>query len=119
MFGFEKLEVWQRAVEFADDVYRMTQQFPDDEKFGLVNQMRRAAVSISSNIAEGSSRESHKEFIRFLQIAYGSLMEVVSQLHIAQRQEFLPNDRARDLYRAGEEIARMISGLKRSLSART
>jgi len=116
MFGFEKLEVWQKSIDFADEVYRITQRFRDYEKFGLAIQMRRAGVSVSSNIAEGSSRESKKEFVRFLQIAYGSLMEVVSQLHIAQRQEFLPNDEARNLYRAAEEIARMISGLKRSLT---
>ena len=62
MFGFEKLEVWQKAVDLADEVYRLTREFPDYEKFGLANQMRRAAVSISSNIAEGSSRESKIDF---------------------------------------------------------
>ena len=117
MFGFEKLDVWQKAIELADDVYRLTRQFPDFEKYGLANQMRRAAVSVSSNIAEGSSRESKRDFIRFLQIAYGSTMEVVSQLHLAQRQEFISQDDARELYRKAEHIARMISGLKRSLNA--
>ncbi len=114
MFGFEKLEVWQKAVDLADEVYRMTREFPDYEKFGLANQMRRAAVSISSNIAEGSSRESKKDFARFLQIAYGSVMELVSQLHIAQRQDFISKEDARKLYLNCQEIARMISGLKRS-----
>ncbi len=115
MFGFEKLDVWQKSVDVADEVYRLTREFPDYEKFGLANQMRRAAVSISSNIAEGSSRESKKDFARFLQLAYGSVMEVVSQLHIAQRQEFISKEDARRLYLNSEEIARMISGLKRSV----
>ncbi|QDV12762.1 hypothetical protein CA51_26480 [Rosistilla oblonga] len=115
MFGFEKLDVWQKSVDLADQVYRLTCEFPDYEKFGLANQMRRAAVSISSNIAEGSARDSKKDFARFLQIAYGSTMEVVSQLHIAQRQEFIAKEDARKLYKDCEEIARMTSGLKRSL----
>ncbi|QDS89012.1 hypothetical protein EC9_32090 [Rosistilla ulvae] len=116
MFGFEKLDVWQKSVDLAADVYRLTREFPDYEKFGLANQMRRAAVSISSNIAEGSARDSKKDFSRFLQIAYGSTMEVVSQLHIAQRQEFIAKEDACKLYKDCEEIARMTSGLKRSLS---
>lgn len=116
MFGFEKLDVWRKSVGLADEVYRLTRNFPDFEKFGLANQIRRAAVSISSNIAEGSGRESKKDFARFLQISYGSVMEVVSQLHVAQRQEFILQEDARDLYESCEEIARMISGLKRSLS---
>ena len=115
MFGFEKLDVWQKSVDVADEVYRLTREFPDYEKFGLANQMRRAAISISANIAEGSSRESKKDFARFLQIAYGSVIEVVSQLHIAQRQDFIPKEDARKLYLNCEEIARMISGLKRSV----
>jgi hypothetical protein len=67
MFGFEKLEVWQRSIEFADAVYSATRSFPADERFGLTNQMRRAAVSISSNIAEGSARISRKDFARFIE----------------------------------------------------
>ena len=78
VFGFEKLYVWQKSVDLADEVYRITRMLPDDEKFGLASQMRRAAVSASSNIAERSSPESRKNFTRFLQIAYGSVMEIVS-----------------------------------------
>ena len=69
MFGFEKLEVWQKAIDFADTVYLVTRHFPADERFGLTNQMRRAAVSISSKIAEGSARISKKDFARFIEIA--------------------------------------------------
>ena len=69
MFNFEKLEVWQKAIDFADLVYNYTRNYPTDERFGLTNQMRRAAVSISSNIAEGTSRMSQTDFARFIEIA--------------------------------------------------
>ena len=111
MFRFEKLDVWKKApratavsaVRFLRNsrrivrltepwhpaVYNITREFPDFERFGLANQLRRAAVSISSNIAEESSRSSNRDFVRFVEIAYGSVMEIVSQLHIAQRQSFV------------------------------
>ncbi len=115
MFNFEKLEVWHKAIDFADFVYVVTRAFPDDERFGLTNQMRRAAVSISSNIAEGTSRHSADDYARFLEIATGSVFEVVSQSVIATRQGFLsPKDKDL-LYSAAEEQSRMLSGLRRSL----
>jgi len=86
MFKFEKLDVWQKAIDFADLVYSKTKSFPVDERFGLTNQMRRAAVSISSNIAEGSARISDADFARFVEIAAGSLFEVVSEATVAKRQ---------------------------------
>ena len=89
MFKFEKLEVWQKAVEYADLIYRATRSFPNEERFGLTSQLRRSAVSVSSNIAEGSSRSSGTDLARFIEIAYGSLLESVSELHIARNQEFL------------------------------
>ena len=115
MFRFEKLEVWQRAIVFADRVYEVTQPFPGDERFGLTSQMRRAAVSISSNIAEGSGRFSDKDFAHFVEIAYGSLMEVVSQGQIAVRRSFLTTAHHDELYLHAEELARMLSGLRNSL----
>lgn len=115
MFNFEKLEVWQKSIEFADFVYSVTKTFPEDERFGLTSQMRRAAVSISSNIAEGSSRFSRDDYARFLEIATGSVFEVVSQSFIAMRQNFLSEDDRLRLYRAAEEQSRMLSGLRRSL----
>lgn len=115
MFGFEKLEVWQGAVDFAQSVYRVTGRFPGEERFGLTSQMRRAAASISSNIAEGSGRGSDRDFAHFIEIAYGSLMEVVSQMQVAHRQTWLsPRDRD-DMYTSAEQLARMLSGLKASL----
>jgi four helix bundle protein len=115
MFNFEKLDVWQKAIEFADLVYNFTRNFPADERFGLTNQMRRAAVSISSNIAEGTSRMSQTDFSRFIEIATGSVFEVVSQAFIGRRQGFLIEEDFRTLYSAADEIGRMLSGLRKSL----
>ena len=82
-FSFEKLDVWKQAKNLAVDIYKLTEDFPDKERFGLQGQIRRATVSVSSNIAEGSSRFSARSKSNFYQIAYSSLMEVYSQLHIA------------------------------------
>ena len=89
---------------------------PPEERFGLTSQMRRAAVSVSSNIAEGSSRSSDKDFAHYVEIAYGSLMEVVSQAHIACRQNFLSAGRLESLRNCAEELAKMLSGLKSTLT---
>jgi|GEM_PF-5874452 len=80
MFKFEKLDVWQEAINFSDEIYRCTSTFPDAERYGLVNQLRRSSVSIAANVAEGSGRSSSTDFARFVEIAYGSLMESVSHL---------------------------------------
>ncbi len=119
MFRFEKLEVWQKAVEFADRVYTVTRQFPQEERFGLTSQMRRASVSVSSNVAEGSGRSSDRDFAHFVEISYGSLMEVVSQAQVAFRQSLLTGADRADLYNRAEELARMLSGLKSSLQRNT
>ncbi len=87
MFNFEKLDVWNEAIAFADLIYSITRHFPDDERFGLTTQMRRATVSISSNLAEGSSRVSRADFGRFVEIATGSLFEVVSQTTIGSDRD--------------------------------
>ena len=115
MFTFENLEVWQKAIDFADLVYNHTRHFPTDERFGLTNQMRRAAVSISSNIAEGTSRMSQSDFARFIEIAMGTVFEVVSQSFIGRRQGFSTEESFRALYSAADEIGRMLSGLRKSL----
>jgi four helix bundle protein len=94
----------------------LTGDFPSEERFGLTNQMRRAAVSISSNLAEGSSRASRTHFARFVEIATGSLFEVVSQTTIALRRKMIaPNDYTR-IYAAAEKQSKMLSGLRRSLA---
>ncbi len=115
MFSFERLDTWQKSIDFADLVYRITRAFPDDERFGLTSQMRRAAVSVSSNIAEGSARFSKADFARFLEIATGSLFEVVSQSFVSRRQGFLSEADFKILYAAAEEQGRMLSGLRRSV----
>ena len=115
MFNFEKLDVWQKAIDFANLVYNETRAFPAEERFGLTNQLRKAAVSISSNIAEGSSRSSKSDFARFLEIAAGSVFEVVSQPFIAQRQGFWSDVQFRRIYNDAEELSRMLSGLRKSL----
>jgi four helix bundle protein len=115
MFSFERLEVWQKAIAFADQVYRVTRSFPDDERFGLTSQMRRATVSVSSNIAEGSARFSKADTARFVEIATGSPFEVVSQSHISRRQRILSEADFASIYAAAEEQGRMLSGLRNSL----
>jgi four helix bundle protein len=114
MFNFEKLETWQKAIAFADLVYEKTRNFPADERFGLTNQMRREAVSISSNIAEGTARNSKNDYARFLEIATGSLFEVISQSFVGHRQGFISKADFDRLY-AAEEQGKMLSGLRRSV----
>jgi four helix bundle protein len=115
IFNFEKLEVWPKAIDFADFAYSTTRAFPDDERFGLTNQMRRAAVSISSNIAEATSRHSKDDYARFLEIATGSAFEVASQSFIVQREGYLSEENRQRIYIAAGEHSRMLSGLRRSL----
>ena len=116
-FNFEKLDVWGEAIALADLVYRVTREFPDAERLGLTNQLRRVAVSVSANVAEGSSRASRADFARFVEIATGSLFEVVSLATVANRQGFLPDAGYRDVYAAAAKQVRMLSGLRRFLLA--
>ena len=88
-FYYRKLIVYQRAMQLVAFIYQITQQFPQEERFGLANQIQRAAVSISSNIAEGMGRFSNKERVHFLEIANGSLMEVMCQLEVAKILEYI------------------------------
>ena len=115
MFKFEKLSVWQKSLAFADLIYAETREFPADERFGLTNQIRRAANSISSNIAEGSAR-TDADFARFVGYASGSLYEVVTQAFIARRQGFLSEISFEKIYSDADEISRMLTGLRDSLS---
>ena len=112
--SFRDLEVWKKAMDFAVHVYKAQQSFPDIERFGLADQLRRAVVSIPSNIAEGRGRSTAKDFIRFLAQAQGSLNEVFTQLELACRLGYI--DRGTGLYEEATEIAKMLSSLIRSLS---
>ena len=107
----EKLEVWKKAVDFVVLIYKATETFPSDEKFGLTSQIRRASVSIPSNIAEGAARTSNKEFLYFLSNAQGSASEVSTQILIAQKLDYLSKSQFERLRNELDEIGRMISGL--------
>ena len=115
MFNFEKLDAWHKAIELTNLVYRVTQSFPSDERFGLTNQIRRAAVSISSNLAEGCSRSSKNDFARFVEIATGSAFEVASQAVIARNLGYLSAPDFQQVQSSALEITRMLSGLRQSL----
>ncbi|MDD3563526.1 MAG: four helix bundle protein [Candidatus Cloacimonetes bacterium] len=113
MKSFKDLEVWKLSIDFVEDVYKLTNAFPGNEKFGLVTQMRRAAVSISSNIAEGQGRKNSKEFIQFLYIAKGSLAEIETQLIICERLGYTSN--LIELTEKMKRIRMMIVGLINAL----
>src|SRR5262245_57433488 len=108
---FRDLIAWQKAMNLAEQVYQVTVKMPDSEKFGLTNQMRRAAVSIPSNIAEGHGRQSLPDYIRFLRTARGSLMELQTQLILAERLRFL--QQPTDFLDLQSETDRVLQGLIR------
>lgn len=109
------LDVWKKAVDFSVEIYRFTETFPKDEKFGLTSQIRRAAVSIAANIAEGAGRKSDKEFSRFLSIAQGSASELETEVLIAQRLSYLDERTSAEIRERLDDIGRMITGLCRYL----
>ena len=109
------LEVWQKSISLASEVYHLTKKYPDDEKYGLVSQMRRAAVSIASNIAEGSARNSKKEFIQYLYIAAGSASELETQLEISREVDITETRILSQVTGSLEEVIRMLHGLIRFL----
>ncbi|MFQ6609498.1 MAG: four helix bundle protein [Fidelibacterota bacterium] len=102
------LDVWKKSVELVVDIYKLTQSFPSEEKYGIVSQMRRAAVSIPSNISEGAARHGNKEFIQFLYVSLGSLTELDTQLEIAKR---LGYNSKKNISTNLEDIRKMILGL--------
>ena len=115
IYGFEKLDVWQKSRLLVRDIYLITKSFPDDERFGLTSQIRRAIFSVSCNIAEGTSRWSNKEKIRFIEIAYGSLMEVVNCLMLAFDLEYISEQKILELRFNIDIVANKLNGLKKSL----
>lgn len=109
-----QLKVWQRSVNFTVELYQITKQFPVEERFGLVAQMRRAAVSIPSNLAEGAAR-SRAEYAQFIRIAIGSVSELDSQLEICKRLNYLSNEQYQHLEQELTEIDRMLIGLRKAI----
>ncbi|MFY0655091.1 MAG: four helix bundle protein [Cyclobacteriaceae bacterium] len=116
MRDFMKYEVWKNSIDLVSEIYRVTSDFPEEEKFGLTNQMRRCAISIPSNIAEGSSRSSEKDFKRFLEIAIGSSFELKSQLIISANLKFIDQGRVDqkiiELDKISKQLNDFISKLK-------
>lgn len=112
-FRFEELDIWQLSVEFCGKIYDVTEKFPKDELFGLTSQLRRAATSIPLNIAEGTSRSSRKEFSHFLEIAIGSVFEVVTGLAIARDRGLMAEDNYKRIYSDAEALAKKISTFKK------
>ena len=115
---YRDLLVWQKAITWVEAIYAATQTWPSDERFGLISQIRRSAVSVPSNIAEGCSRRSTGDFVRFLLIAKGSLAEAETQVIIAGRLDYVGAAAQTALLEAADEISRMIAGLINKLEER-
>lgn len=114
---YKNLIVWQRSMDLVEAVYRITRCFPKDETYGLTNQLRRAAVSVPSNIAEGQGRGIGAEFAHHLRISNGSRQEVETQVLIAERLGFTQSADSKALLVLSQEVGRLLSGLRRSLKA--
>jgi four helix bundle protein len=117
--SYRHLEVWQKAITLVTEIYRVSRTFPKEEIYGLTAQLRRAAVSVPANIAEGWGRNMTREFIQFLRTARGSLLELETHLLIAKNLEFLQTASVADLLQTTETINKMLNGLVRSLAAST
>jgi four helix bundle protein len=116
--NYKDLLVWQKGIVLAKGIYRLTQNFPAEEKFGLVAQMRRAAVSIPSNLAEGQARHTSGEFVQFISHAEGSAAELDTQLILSVELAFCKKAKAIPIYELIEEIRRMLNALRRAISRR-
>ncbi len=113
--NFTELIAWQRAMKLTKAIYNASAHFPSDEKYALLQQIRRAAVSVPSNIAEGQARHSSKEFLRFLSNARGSLAEVQTHIMLAEEFGYIPNSEAKKLFTDASELYRIINGLYSSI----
>lgn len=107
------LDVWKKSMDLVEVIYALSKLFPDDEKFGLTNQIRRASVSVPSNISEGAARKSDKEFIQFLYIALGSLSELETQYLIAVRLKYIIENK--EIEKKINEVKRMLLGMRNNL----
>jgi len=113
--SYRDLIAWQKAMQLVTDIYRETKSFPIEERYGLTNQLRKAAVSVPSNIAEGQARFSPREFHRFLSIARGSLVEVETQIEIATNLGFLAHAAGSRLHKQTSELGRILNALLASI----
>jgi len=112
---YQDLVVWQRAMDMVIEIYQMTQSFPKQEQYGLVSQMRRAAVSVASNIAEGQGRGFGQEFAHHLRMAQGSLQEMETQMILAQRLQYVPIDDCRKIMSTADEVGKLFRRLHQSV----
>lgn len=115
VYYFEKLEVWKAARVFVKEIYFVTESFPDKEKFGITNQIRRATLSITANIAEGFSRNSNQEKARFINISYSSCVEVINFLILSMDLEFISEEKYVELRKSAESITAQLNALHKSL----
>jgi len=113
-FRFEKLEVWQDARKINQAIYRLVRKFPREEFFAMTSQIRRASISVSSNIAEGSGRNSDKDFAHFLEQAYGSLMEIASTFFLAFDEGYITENDLESLFEVLERLVKRTASLNRS-----
>ena len=113
--NFKNMSIWKKSIDLAVDIYEETEDFPKSEEFGLKSQLRRCAVSVPSNISEGSSRTSNKDFNRFLEISQGSLYEMQRQVIISARRNFIKENSSDILENQVTELQKMISGFQKTL----
>ena len=113
--NFKNLNIWKLSLDLANEVYNITDQFPKNEEFGLKSQLRRCSVSVASNIAEGSSRSSNKDFNRFLEISLGSLYELQTQIIISSNRNYFDLEKLDNIENKITELQRMISGFQKTL----
>jgi four helix bundle protein len=118
VLDFRNLRVWQDAMELAERIYAFSSTFPSDERFGIASQMRRAAVSVPSCIAEGNARGSTRDYLRFLSMSSGSLAELETQTLLAARLGFVPNDNLDECVAAIHSVARQLQALRKALKTR-
>lgn len=114
--SYKDLIAWQKGMELLAAIYDVTESFPSNEQFGLVSQLRRAAVSVPSNVAEGKAHYTNRDFVRFLRNARGSLAEIETQVLIAQQRRYLSSETAANLSQKLDELGRILSGLITSLN---
>ena len=115
MHRFEELKIWQKAMDITENCYRVTDNFPKEEKYGLTSQLRRSEVSIPSNIAEGAGRNTNGEFRQFLGIANGSSFELLTQLYLSKRLNLITEDKVRPIINEVLEVTKMSYSLQRTL----
>jgi four helix bundle protein len=115
MFRFEKLEIWKLAISYANDIYNLTITFPDNEKYNVTDQLKRASLSISNNISEGSGAATKKNFCSYLDISISSCFETVNLLHFAKKRKYIAESKRKEMYNKAEILVKKIRSFKNSL----